>query len=223
LARFGPELARALVEFPLPVCWVIADDGSGEDEHVSLLKLRDSLAEIFPDVDLHFADQHRGKGAVVREAWSLAPAATWLAFVDADGSVNAEDMLGLIDAAVSGGLSVMGIRKQTATTRVRESHWRGLFHRAFLTAVRVILNVRSDDPQCGSKVIHGDSYRRVAEKLREDGLAFDSELLASLRKDGTGWIEVPVNWEEKPGGTVKPLRDGWAMLAALFRIRSRIG
>ena len=36
--------------------------------------------------ELHFATRHAGKGAVVREAWALAPEADWLAFVDADGS-----------------------------------------------------------------------------------------------------------------------------------------
>ncbi len=153
----------------------------------------------------------------------MAREAGWLAFVDADGSVSGGDMLGLIDRAVSEGCSVMGIRKQSATTRVRESLWRGFFHRAFLMAVRVILDVRSEDPQCGSKVIHGDAYRRVADRLRENGLAFDSELLAGLMRDGSEWIEVPVSWEEKPGGSVMPLRDGWSMLAALVRIRSGFG
>ena len=181
--------------------------------------MRNSFAEIFPQVELHFADAHRGKGAVVREAWSLAPEAAWLAFVDADGSVTADEMLGLIDAAVSSGTSVLGIRKRTATTRVEESLWRGFFHRGFLVTVRILLGLRCQDPQCGSKVINGDAYRRVAGELRENGLAFDSELLAHLRKDGTGWAEIPVNWVEKSGGTVKPLRDCWSMLVALLRIR----
>ena len=44
----------------------------------------------------HFAARHRGKGAVIREAWALDPTAAWLAFADADGSVNASDLLDLI-------------------------------------------------------------------------------------------------------------------------------
>jgi hypothetical protein len=222
LAVYGVELAKALADSPLPVRWVIADDGSMESQHAALLKLRDGFAEVFPNVEVHFADAHRGKGGVVREAWSLGPGAEWLAFVDADGSVTAEDMLDLIDKARAFGSSVLGIRKRTATTRIVESPWRGLAHRGFLMTARFLLGLRCEDPQCGGKVLRGDEYRRVAPVLRENGLAFDSELLCALDRDGSGWLEVPVNWEEKKGGKVKPLRDGWAMLAALLRIRRRM-
>ena len=71
------------------------------------------------------------------------------------------------------------------------------------------------------RVIKGDDYRRIAHRLVENGLAFDSELLATLRHDGSLWREEPVTWVEKKGGKVKPLRDAWGMLRALLRIRGR--
>jgi hypothetical protein len=222
LEIFGADLAQALADSPLPVRWVIADDGSAEKQHAALLKLRDTFAKVYPKVEVHFADAHRGKGGVLREAWALGPAAEWLAFVDADGSVTAVDMLGLINTAREAGRSVLGIRKRTATTRIVESPWRGLAHRGFLMAVRLVLGLRCEDPQCGGKVLRGADYRRIAPGLRENGLAFDSELLFALARDGSDWLEVPVNWEEKKGGKVKPLRDAWAMLAALLRIRRRM-
>jgi Glycosyl transferase family 2 len=222
LAGFGADLAGVLVNSPLPIRWIIADDGSGSSEHAELTRLRDIFAEIFPRVDLHFAAGHRGKGAAVREAWTLGTEAEWLAFVDADGSVTPEDMIGLIDRAVKSGSSVLGIRKRTETTRLVESPWRCLFHHGFLMAARLLLDLQCADPQCGAKVVRGGDYRRVAERLRENGLAFDSELLCALKRDGASWLEIPVNWVEKPGGKVKPLRDGWVMLAALLRTRRRM-
>ena len=222
LSNFGPGLARALAAFPLPLRWVIADDGSGDDEQRKLMELQKSFRKIFPKVELHFAEAHRGKGAVVREAWELAPNAAWLAFVDADGSVSAKEMLSLIATAVSRGTSVLGIRKQTAETRVEESLWRAIFHRGFLITGRILLDIDCEDPQCGAKVLEGDAYRRVAGELRENGLAFDSELLSHMSKDGSSWTEIPVNWVEKSGGPVKPLRDCWAMLFALLCIRRRL-
>lgn len=221
LAGFGAELALALVESPLPIRWVIADDGSGADQRQALEKLAAGFSEVFPRVELHFAARHRGKGAVVREAWGLAPDAAWLAFVDADGSVDPSELLRLIRTAVDSGTSALGIRKRTATTRLEESPWRGLFHRGFLIAVRLLLGLRCEDPQCGAKVLHGPAYRRIAGGLREDGLAFDSELLHALHREGMAWLEVPVTWVEKKGGKVHPLLDTWKMLRALFRIRHR--
>jgi hypothetical protein len=220
LAVYGPSLARALAASPLAVRWIIADDGSEPHEHEHLNQLRDELAAVFPRVETHFAAHHHGKGAVVREAWALAPDADWLAFVDADGSVGAEEMLGLIGRAVSSVVTVLGIRKRTATTQVVESLHRALVHRGFLLTVRLLLGLRCEDPQCGAKVIKGDDYRRIAGRLVEHGLAFDSELLAALAHSGADWIEVPVNWVEKKGGKIRVLRDAWRMFTALLDIRA---
>jgi len=222
LAGFGKELAAVLADSPLDVRWIIADDGSAEPEHERLKMLCADFAEVFPQVEVHFAKRHAGKGAVVREAWTLAPEAEWLAFVDADGSVGAADMLGLIEKALEARGSVLGIRKKTDSTRIVESPWRGFLHRGFILTTRILLGLRCEDPQCGGKVLCGADYRKIAGRLREDGWAFDSEMLAALHHDGSRWLEIPVNWEEKKGGKVKPLRDAWVMLAALARIRLRM-
>ena len=221
LAGFGTALATALADSPLPIHWIIADDGSDACDHAPLRELRDAFGEIFPRVHLHLAAQHHGKGAVVREAWTLRPDAAWLAFVDADGSVTPAEMLRLIHAAVDSEMSVLGIRKRTATTEFIESPWRGIFHRGFLLATRLILGLQCADPQCGAKIFRGSHYRRIADGLVENGLAFDSELLCALKRDGSTWSEIPVNWIEKPGGKVRPLRDAWGMFKALLRIRQR--
>lgn len=222
LTLYGESLAKALAASDLPLRWMIADDGSVPDERPRLEALRDRFKKTFPHVDLHFADGHRGKGSVVREAWSLDSDAEWLAFVDADGAISAEDMLGLIGRAVSSGNSVLGIRKRTANTRIVESPLRGIFHRGFLLAAHVLLDLQCEDVQCGAKVIKADEYRRIAHRLEENGLAFDSEMLTTLKRSGADWDEVPINWTEKKGGKVKPVRDGIRMLAALLRIRSRV-
>jgi hypothetical protein len=221
LAAFGESLAAALADALLPVRWIIADDGSGAAEQENLTRLKERFAAVYPRVETHFATAHHGKGSVVREAWALGPEAGWLAFVDADGSVSAEDMLELVAHAVRCGESVLGIRKRTATTTLVESPWRGLAHRGFLLAAKLLLALDCEDLQCGAKVIKGDDYRRIAHRLVENGLAFDSELLATLRHDGSFWREQPVNWVEKKGGKVKPMRDAWGMLRALLAVRSR--
>lgn len=220
LAVYGPSLAQALAASPLAVRWIIADDGSEAHEHELLNRLCENLAQVFPNVETHFAEAHHGKGSVVREAWALAPDADWLAFVDADGSVSGSDMLSLIYRAVTSGVSVLGIRKHTATTQVVESFHRAMVHRGFLLTVRILLGLQCEDPQCGAKVIKGNDYRRISPNLVENGLAFDSELLAALDHSGEHWLEIPVNWVEKKGGKIKVLRDAWRMFMALLRIRA---
>lgn len=222
LGPFGRELAEALGNSSMPVTWIVADDGSGTAEHDRILALMESYRATCPHVHAHFADAHRGKGAVVREAWSLAPQAAWFAFVDADGSIPAGDLVGLLEAAVREGQSVIGIRRRTATTVLEEHPFRALTHRLFLMLARAMLGLRSRDIQCGAKVIRGEDYRRIAARLEEPGLAFDSELLAALAGDGATWSELPVNWREKSGGRVRPLRHAWKMIGALLRVRRRL-
>ena len=223
LKGFGAKLAKALANSPLPVHWIIADDGSGPNEDAPLRALKESFSQVFPSIQLHFAALHLGKGAVVREAWALHPEAEWLAFVDADGSVTPGEMLRLIHQAVESETSVLGIRKSTADTEFIESPWRAIFHRGFLLATHLLLDLQCADPQCGAKVLHGTQYRRIASGLQENGLAFDSELLCHLKRDGSSWSQIPVSWIEKSGGKVRPLRDAWGMFAALLRIRKRLG
>lgn len=222
LAVFGPSLATTLASRGLPVRWIIADDGSGPEEIQRLESLRVSFAAVYPRVEVHPAREHRGKGSVIREAWALDPGADWLAFVDADGSAPAEDMLDLITTAQIEDCSVLGLRKQTEETELVETPWRALAHRAFPLAVRLLLKLPCQDPQCGAKVLRGADYCKIAPLLLETGLAFDSELLAYLVRSGARWIELPINWVEKSGGKVRPLRHAWGMLATLWRVRRRM-
>jgi dolichyl-phosphate beta-glucosyltransferase len=221
LAGFGAELARVLAASALPIRWIIADDGSQKPDHTRLAALQASFAAVFPQVSVHFAAAHYGKGSVIREAWALDTRMEWLAFVDADGAVSAADTLGLIEAAITADCSVMGIRKRTASTRIKESLYRGLMHRAFLMVADFMLGLHSEDLQCGAKVLRAADYRNVAPLLRENGLAFDSELLCALHHSGAAWQEHPVNWTQIKGGKVHPLLDAWGMLKALYRVRKR--
>jgi dolichyl-phosphate beta-glucosyltransferase len=223
LRAFGRELSHELAQRSSDVKWIIADDGSGFGEKEALQRLCRDFEMIYPEVRVHFVEKHYGKGSVVRAGWALEPEADFYAFVDADGSVSAGEMLDLIDKAKAAGRSTIAIRKNTETTTVDEDFWRKLRHYGFLTACRRIVGVNSEDTQCGAKVIKGDDYRAIAENLQENGLAFDAELLAELSAAGFSWNEVPVNWARKGGSRVHALKDAVDMLVALFRIRKNLG
>ena len=222
LARFGPLLADAIARSGRSIDWIIADDGSDPLERDELSRLRDEFDSQGAAVRVHFAAEHRGKGAVIREAWSLETSAPRLAFVDADGAVTAGEMLRLIDHALDAGTSTIAVRQRTAQTRIVESPRRWLYHHAFIFATHVLLGLRCGDPQCGAKVISRGDFMAVSGVLREDGFAFDTELLATLQAHGGTWGELPVSWTEIKGGKVRPFRDGWRMLRALIAIRGRI-
>lgn len=223
LATFGQKLATELAKRESTIRWIIADDGSGAAEVQQLEELQSGFAKLYPRVRVHPAKDHYGKGSVVREAWALEPEADWLSFVDADGSVSAPDMLDLIEKAQESGRSTLAIRKNTETTKVKEGIFRWIRHHGFLLACRLLLKIRSEDTQCGAKVLDGEAYRRIADNLIEPGLAFDAELLAEMTAAGIEWDEVPVNWVRVGGSRIHAWHDAWEMLLTLFRIRARLG
>lgn len=223
LAKFGEDLAEALAATALPIRWIIADDGSGFEEVGRLEKLAEKWRTTFAAVAVLPAASHLGKGGTVRNAWAAVPDAAWYAFVDADGAVSARDMLHLISMAVGEEENMIAIRKTTEETEIVESPWRSVTHHGFLWAADFLLGLKSADTQCGAKVLKGGDFRAIHASLREDGYAFDAELLFQLTLRSIKWREIPVSWTEKSGGKIRPIRDGIKMLATLWRIRRNAG
>lgn len=221
LAAFGPSLARAFAASSRPIHWVVADDGSGETETTRVKALVRAFREVYPPIDFFAGEGHLGKGGTVRNAWKAYSDADWLAFVDADGSVDARALLSLIERAIAVGPGhvILASRMPAPGTVVIQKPLRKLTHRTFAAIGRVLLGLPIRDLQCGAKVVDSSSFKAVAPRLVENGFAFDAELLVALHRNGTKLIEVPVDWAEKGGGSVDPFAQAWPMLAALFRIR----
>lgn len=224
LSVFGPELARELAYADLDLRWVIADDGSGPAEVERLRLLADELREIYPKVEVFSPGKHLGKGGVIHRVWDNDREDEWLCFLDADGSVDGETYVGLLQKALSlgRGHAVIASRRDSPETRVRQSAFRKFSHKVMGWLIRQALKLPVYDSQCGAKCIHGDDYRAVIGLLREKGLMFDSELLLALFDSGVKLVEVPVNWVERPGGTVSPFRDAIPMLWSLRKVRKRL-
>jgi dolichyl-phosphate beta-glucosyltransferase len=59
--------------------------------------------------------------------------------------------------------------------------------------------------------------------MREDGFAFDVELILLARRRGLVLREAPVRWRNDPGSRVSAAREAIAMFAALLGIVGRNG
>jgi hypothetical protein len=76
------------------------------------------------------------------------------------------------------------------------------------------------DTQCGAKVMRREAVSRVQPFLRLADLAFDVNLLFSLRRAGFSIKEVPTVWTDQSGSKVAlNLRTSLNMLLSLVRLR----
>lgn len=223
LDAFAARLFPALACASLPVTVQIVDDGSPAALAEALEARCAMWRAQFPFVNpLLRLPANAGKGGAVYAGWNLACAdeANWLGFCDADGSVDAGEMVKLVRAALATPDAVC----LCASRHVRgaEAHWgswlrQGLSH-VFAAWVRWHTGLTVRDSQCGAKLIPGPTYREVRAELRETRFAFDAELLLACQRAGATIRELPVRWRWQPGSRLKLGRDGWAMLGAVRQL-----
>jgi dolichyl-phosphate beta-glucosyltransferase len=163
-----------------------------------------------------------GKGGALIEGLKLAPLADLIGYVDADGATPPEAFLDLVKGCVAREADcviasrwVEGSRINVAQTTDRRTASR-LFH-AFVEGF-FWMGIR--DTQCGAKVMVRAAVERVQPQLRLADLAFDVNLLYSLRSAGFTVKEVPTVWTDQSGSKVAfNFRTSLNMLLSLVRLR----
>lgn len=198
---------------------VFVDDGSSDGTPERLEKLvADSEA---PARVLR--RPHYGKGAAVRAG--LADAHTPVAgFCDLDLSTPLASFDEVRRAAERAPVLAIGSRDATASTITRaQSPVREFLGRTYNRAVQLALTPGIVDTQCGAKAARREVWDTLLPRSREDGFAWDVEIIAIARASGIGVREVAVEWEHREGTKVNVTRDGTRMVVALRRISRRSG
>ena len=75
------------------------------------------------------------------------------------------------------------------------------------------------DTQCGAKVMRREAVGKVHPSLRIADMAFDINLLYSLKHAGFRILEVPTEWTDKIGTKVTLFHTSLVMLLSAVRIR----
>jgi len=75
------------------------------------------------------------------------------------------------------------------------------------------------DTQCGAKVIRRKAVEKIHSTLRIADMAFDINLLYSLKRAGFKILEVPTEWTDKIGSKVALGKTSLVMLLSVIRLR----
>jgi dolichyl-phosphate beta-glucosyltransferase len=160
-----------------------------------------------------------GKGAAVR-AGVLASDSAYVGFCDADLATDM-DALGPTLLQLGAGVNVVVGSRAHPSSIVRARHSK--VRQAGAWFFRRVANgfvPGVGDTQCGYKFFDRRTADAVFRPLRTSGFAFDVELLARAQRIGAVIFELPVCWNDIPGSTFHPLRDGYRSFAALVRMRT---
>jgi glycosyltransferase involved in cell wall biosynthesis len=174
------------------------------------------------DAEVNAVPYRRGKGAAVTAGFE-ALSTDVLAFADADGATPAGSIADVIapvrDRTVT--LAVGSRRHPDARVASHQTLARRYLGDGFAWLARRLLSVDLYDYQCGAKAIDADAWEEVRKHIYEPGFAWDVELVAIAGALNHPVREIPVEWHDRPGSTVSPIRDSLRLGRALLTARHR--
>lgn len=160
-----------------------------------------------------------GKGGALIEGLKLAPSADLIGYVDADGATPPRAFDALVQR-VDEADCVIGSRwLPGAVLHQPQSGRRRFASRVFHMIVQCLFWMNIRDTQCGAKVIKRVAVEKIHSKLCIADMAFDLNLLYSLKRADFRVLEVPTEWTDKLGSKVTLGRTSLAMLLSAIRIR----
>ncbi len=159
-----------------------------------------------------------GKGGALIEGLKLAPLADVIGYVDADGATPPAALhdlvkrIGEADCVIGSRWLPGAVLHQVQTGR------RQFASRVFHLIVEALFRMHIRDTQCGAKVMKRAAIERIHSHLLIADMAFDINLLYSLKRAGFRILEVPTEWTDKIGSKVRLFRTSLTMFLSVLRI-----
>ena len=173
----------------------------------------------FPAISALEFPEAIGKGGALIEGLKLAPLADLIGYVDADGATPPHAFHDLVKH-IGGVDCVIGSRwLPGAVLHVEQSGQRRFASRAFHLIVQALFWMNIRDTQCGAKLMRREAVEKVHSSLRIADMAFDINLLYSLKRAGYHIREVPTDWTDKIGSKVTLFGTSLVMFLSVVRIR----
>jgi glycosyltransferase involved in cell wall biosynthesis len=170
---------------------VIAINGKDANEIISLAK---NLSGKYKEVSYIYTET-AGKGAGVLTGWKNSKADI-LTYMDVDLSIRLDNFRELLKYLESGHDVCVGSR-YIEGSEVKRSLKRRIvsfvYHKILL---KIVLNVKFTDGQCGFKGITSPTAKVILPLIRDREWFFESEMMYIAEKKGLRIKEIPVVWEE---------------------------
>jgi glycosyltransferase involved in cell wall biosynthesis len=162
-----------------------------------------------------------GKGGALIEGLKLAALGDYIGYADADGATSPPAFLELTKH-IGEADCVVGSRWLPESVMHQEQPTlRRVASRTFHLIVQVLFWMQIKDTQCPCKLMRRDAVEKIHSTLCIADLAFDVNLLVSLKRAGFRVLEVPIEWTDKVGSkvTTSLFRQSTAMFLSVVRVR----
>ena len=162
-----------------------------------------------------------GKGGALIEGMRLAPLADLIGYVDADGASPPRAFHELVKLTTKADC-VIGSRWLPGAVLHQAQPWMRRFtSRCFHLVVESLFWMHIKDTQCPTKVMRRAAAEKIHPHLMIADLAFDVNLIVSMKRAGFTVLEVPTEWTDKVGSkvTASLFRASLTMFLSVVRLR----
>ena len=199
--------------FPFRALVTVVDNASTDDTFEVAKALASTMTGV---AAVHLP--RKGRGYALRSAWSTSRAPV-VAYMDVDLSTSLSALLPLVAPLLSGHRDVTIGSRLARGARVVRGPKRELISRAYNLILKLTLQGRFSDAQCGFKALRRDAAEKLLPLVEDNEWFFDTELLVTAERLGLRIGEVPVDWVDDPDSRVDivstaadDLRGVWRML-----------
>lgn len=199
----------------LPNPWriLVADNGSTD----RTLQVAEELSKKYSLVGYYHLDQ-KGRGRALKTVW-LDSEADILTYMDVDLSTSLEYFPKLIEAIENGADIAIGSRLKRGA-RTSRSFKRELTSRGYNVLIKSMFwGTPFQDAQCGFKAITRPAAQAILPHVVNFNWFFDTEMLLIAARNRYRIYELPVEWAEDPGTTVKVFKTAMEDVKGLLRLR----
>jgi len=160
-----------------------------------------------------------GKGYAIKKG-ILKSKNDWILICDADMSVNPNqfNIWYQNKKIIDKNKAYFGSRRHEKSN-VKSSIVRRTLGLIFILFIRILLNIKLKDSQCGFKIFHRSYALKIFKKISSFRFAFDIELTILLTKFKINIIELPLKWVHQDGSKLSLFYDIPKMIYDIFIIR----
>lgn len=178
-----------------------------------------TAAKTFASITVLVEQAYIGKGGAVLMGFRAATG-DYIGFVDADGATPALSFFQLLENIGDAGCAIGSRWVEGARVNPKQSLLRRfasrLLNRVF---VHGFFNLHVHDSQCGAKLFPQPVLRSLLPQLKEQGWAFDIDVLCRIKRAGFSILEWPIEWHHVPGNPINFMLMSLQMLASVWRVK----
>ncbi|MCR4263917.1 MAG: glycosyltransferase [Candidatus Roizmanbacteria bacterium] len=194
--------------------WHITIADNASTDHTS--RIGEQLSKRYAEIDLLKLTQ-KGRGRAVKTAWQSS-GADICCYMDIDLSTDLRHLPSLLNAIARGSDIAIGSRLRKNSVVIDRTIKREVISRSYNLMVKLLFQTKFSDAQCGFKAVSKRVVADLIPHIRDNDWFMDSELLIVGEKLGYVLYEVPVNWRDSPGSTVRVLPTAMGDIQGLRRL-----